>query len=89
MFMAECEFPGSLVSVEWLHQHLGDEGVLVLDASWHLPGKDRCGREEWQGCHIPGAHFLTTIVRSKISKRICHACCRVRICLPNQCVSWE
>lgn len=56
--MAECEFSGSLIPVEWLNQHLGDEGVLVLDASWHLPGKERCGREEWQGCHIPGAHFF-------------------------------
>ncbi|MFK5922647.1 MAG: sulfurtransferase [Verrucomicrobiota bacterium] len=56
--MAECEFPGSLVSVEWLNQHLGDEGIIVLDASWHLPGKERCGREEWHGLHIPGARFF-------------------------------
>ncbi len=56
--MAECEFPGSLVSVEWLHQHLDDDEVIVLDASWHLPGKERCGREEWEDLHIPGALFF-------------------------------
>ncbi|NOX99494.1 MAG: sulfurtransferase [Verrucomicrobia bacterium] len=56
--MAECEFPGSLVSVEWLHQHLDGDDVIVLDASWHLPGKERCGREEWQDLHIPGALFF-------------------------------
>ena len=56
--MAELELPGSLVSAEWLQEHIQDDKVLVLDASWHLPAKDRCGRDEWETVRIPGAVFF-------------------------------
>ncbi len=28
-----------MVSAEWLHEHLGDTHVKVVDASWYLPGR--------------------------------------------------
>lgn len=56
--MADLEFPGNLVSVEWLHEYIQNDKVVVLDASWHLPAKERSGREEWQKARIPGAGFF-------------------------------
>jgi thiosulfate/3-mercaptopyruvate sulfurtransferase len=46
----------SLVSTDWLANHLGD--VVVVDASWHMPASGRNGREEYLQSHIPGARFL-------------------------------
>jgi thiosulfate/3-mercaptopyruvate sulfurtransferase len=48
----------SLVSTEWLAQHLGEPGVIVLDASAHLPDAKRDARSEFAAGHIPGARFL-------------------------------
>ena len=46
----------SLVSTEWLEQHLGD--VSIVDSSWFMPSLGRSGREEYLAAHIPGARFL-------------------------------
>jgi len=48
----------SLVSTEWLAQHLGEAGLVVLDASAHLPDAKRDPRAEFAAGHIPGARFL-------------------------------
>jgi thiosulfate/3-mercaptopyruvate sulfurtransferase len=48
----------SLVSTDWLAQHLGDPDLVVVDSSWHMPATGRSGREEYLGSHIPGARFL-------------------------------
>ena len=32
--------------------------MIVLDASWHLPAKERNGREEWESVRIPGAGYF-------------------------------
>jgi thiosulfate/3-mercaptopyruvate sulfurtransferase len=48
----------SLVSTEWLAQHLGEPGLVVIDSSWHMPASGRSGREEYLAAHIPGARFL-------------------------------
>jgi thiosulfate/3-mercaptopyruvate sulfurtransferase len=48
----------SLVSTEWLAQHLGEPGLAVLDASAHLPDAGRDARAEFAAAHIPGARFL-------------------------------
>ncbi len=47
-----------LVSTEWLHEHLGDDRVKVLDASLYLPGDPRDPRAEFLEAHIPGAQFF-------------------------------
>lgn len=31
--MARLQFPGTLISVDWLAEHLGDPGLVILDAS--------------------------------------------------------
>jgi len=48
----------SLVSTEWLAQHLGEPDLIVVDASWHMTASGRRGRDEYLAAHIPGAHFL-------------------------------
>jgi thiosulfate/3-mercaptopyruvate sulfurtransferase len=48
----------SLVSTQWLADHLGEPDLIVVDSSWHMPATDRSGREEYLAAHIPGARFL-------------------------------
>lgn len=48
----------SLVSTEWLAAHLGDAGLVVIDASKHLPAAGRDGGTDFLAAHIPGARFL-------------------------------
>ena len=47
-----------LVSAEWLHEHLGDTRVKVLDGSWFLPGDPRDPKAAFLEAHIPGAQFF-------------------------------
>ena len=48
----------SLVSTQWLADHLGEAKLVVLDASAHLPDAKRDPRAEFAAAHIPGARFL-------------------------------
>jgi len=48
----------SLVSTEWLSQHLGEPDLTIVDASWFMPASGRSGREEYLAAHVPGARFL-------------------------------
>jgi thiosulfate/3-mercaptopyruvate sulfurtransferase len=48
----------SLVSNEWLAQHLGEPDLVVVDSSWHMPSSGRSGRGEYLQAHIPSARFL-------------------------------
>jgi thiosulfate/3-mercaptopyruvate sulfurtransferase len=48
----------SLVSTDWLSQHLRDEGVTIVDSSWFMPASGRSGHDEFLERHIPGARFL-------------------------------
>jgi thiosulfate/3-mercaptopyruvate sulfurtransferase len=48
----------SLVSTEWLAQHLAEPDLVIVDASWHMSASGRSGREEYLAGHIPGARFL-------------------------------
>jgi thiosulfate/3-mercaptopyruvate sulfurtransferase len=50
--------PKTLVSTEWLAQHIKDPDLRILDASWHMPDSDRDGRSEYDDVHIPGARFF-------------------------------
>ena len=47
---------GPLVDAEWLHRHVDDSDVRVIDFRWYLMG--RSGRDEFLRGHIPGAVFL-------------------------------
>jgi thiosulfate/3-mercaptopyruvate sulfurtransferase len=50
-------FP-SLVSTDWLATHLGEAGLAVLDASYHLPAANRDPQAEFAAAHIPGARLM-------------------------------
>ena len=56
--MASLQLPDSLVSVDWLKQHLDHENLIILDSSWHMPATGRDGFSEWQQEHIRGARFF-------------------------------
>ncbi|NAW11165.1 sulfurtransferase, partial [Salmonella sp. gx-h1] len=42
-----------LISVEDLADRLGQPNLRIVDASWHLDGRD--ARADFQQAHIPGA----------------------------------
>jgi thiosulfate/3-mercaptopyruvate sulfurtransferase len=50
--------PKTLVSTDWLAQHLKDPDLRLLDASWHMPSSGRDAKAEYDACHIPGARFF-------------------------------
>lgn len=50
--------PKTLVSTEWLADHLKDPDLRILDGSWYLPTMPRDPRAEYDAAHIPGARFF-------------------------------
>ena len=48
----------NFVSTDWLAAHLGEPGLGIIDASWHLPPTGRNGAAEFRVAHIPGAVFF-------------------------------
>ena len=48
----------SLVSTDWLDEHLGEADLIVVDSSWFMPASGRSGCDEYLRAHIPGARFL-------------------------------
>ena len=48
----------SLVSTNWLADHLGDPRLIVIDASMFMAASGRNAREEYASAHIKGARFL-------------------------------
>jgi thiosulfate/3-mercaptopyruvate sulfurtransferase len=47
-----------LVTTQWLADNLGRPGLVVLDATYHLPTAKRDPRAEYAREHIPGALFF-------------------------------
>jgi thiosulfate/3-mercaptopyruvate sulfurtransferase len=47
-----------LVAPQWLADRLGDAGLSVVDASWHMPDSGRDARAEFEAAHVPGAVFF-------------------------------
>jgi thiosulfate/3-mercaptopyruvate sulfurtransferase len=43
------------VSASWLADHLGDDGLAVVDCRWSLDGSQ--GRDQYREAHLPGAVF--------------------------------
>lgn len=56
--MSSLQLPGSLVDVEWLHDHLDHPQLVIFDGSWHMPATHRDAYEEWQHEHIKNARFF-------------------------------
>lgn len=55
--MTRAALPRPLVTTAWLHAHLGEPDLVVLDGSWYLPSAGRDPRAEFEQAHIPGARF--------------------------------
>lgn len=47
-----------LVSTAWLAEHIGEPGLVVLDATAHVLDPSRDAQGEFAAGHIPGARFL-------------------------------
>ena len=47
-----------LVETDWLHERLSSPGLVIIDASWTMPGEPRTGGELYREAHIPGAIFF-------------------------------
>ena len=47
-----------IVETNWLASHLEAPDLIILDASWHLPGAERDPKAEFLAEHIPGALFF-------------------------------
>ena len=62
----------SLVSTQWLAEHLGEPDLVVVDSSWHMPSTGRRGRDEYMQAHIPGARFLDIDAVSDTSSPLPH-----------------
>jgi thiosulfate/3-mercaptopyruvate sulfurtransferase len=63
----------SLVSTQWLAEHLGEPDLVLVDASWHMAASERSGRAEYLAAHIPGARFLDIDEVSDRSSPVPHA----------------
>lgn len=48
----------ALVSTEWLSAHLEDDTVVVVDASFFVPGGTAPAKEQYEAGHIPGSVFF-------------------------------
>jgi thiosulfate/3-mercaptopyruvate sulfurtransferase len=48
----------SLVSTQWLAEHLDDPDLVPVDCSWFMPSLGRDGRMEFLQAHIRGARFF-------------------------------
>ena len=48
----------SLVSTDWLAQHLGEPDLVPVDCTWFMPSLGRDPSQEYLAAHIPGARFL-------------------------------
>lgn len=50
--------PKTLVSTDWLADHLKDPDLRILDGSWFMAEMARDARAEYNAAHIPGARFF-------------------------------
>ncbi|CAM6123914.1 unnamed protein product [Calypogeia fissa] len=61
-----------VVSADWLHQHLNDPNLKVLDASWYMPFDKRNPLQEYKESHIPGALFFDIDAIGDITSEMPH-----------------
>jgi thiosulfate/3-mercaptopyruvate sulfurtransferase len=50
--------PKTLVSTQWLEDHLKDPDLRIIDASWYMPAEGRDPKADYDAAHIPGARFF-------------------------------
>ena len=66
------ESHSSYVSTSWLAEHLDDADVVVLDASYKLPGVIPTAAEDYALHHIPGARFFDIDAVADQASRLPH-----------------
>lgn len=64
--------PRTLVSVQWVRDHIFDPKLVLLDASWHMPAAERDPYAEFVDGHIPGARFFDIDAISDTSSSLPH-----------------
>ncbi len=69
----------ALVDTGWLHEHLADSDLRVVDSTWYLPTVDREGIADYRNAHVPGAVFWDI-------DAICDPDSRLPHMLPNEAV---
>ena len=69
---APAALPGPAVPAAWLAANLGRAGLVVVDASWYLPGSGRDPAREFVDRRIPGARFLDIDVCSDPDAELPH-----------------
>ena len=47
-----------MISTDWLVAHLDDPDIVIVDATWYMPGAGKDARAEHAEQHIPGAVFF-------------------------------
>ena len=62
----------NFVSNDWLAARLGEPGLGIIDASWHLPPTGRNGDAEFRQAHIPGAAFFNIDVIADTASGLPH-----------------
>lgn len=50
--------PNALVSTDWLAEHLSDNDLAIVDASFFVPGGTAPAKEQYAEGHIPGAVYF-------------------------------
>ena len=48
-----------MVSADWLAEHIDDPNLVLIDATWFMPGTERDAAAEHGERHIPGAVFFS------------------------------
>jgi thiosulfate/3-mercaptopyruvate sulfurtransferase len=51
-------YPGAVVSAQWLAEHCHQQHICIVDATVHLPDTGRDAKAEYLQEHIPGAGFF-------------------------------
>lgn len=70
--MKSARLPIPIVSTEWLAAHLGESGLVVVDASWYLAAMNRDAKAEYSAGHIPGALFWDLDALSDLNSSLPH-----------------
>lgn len=47
-----------LVETDWLAENLGNDEIIIFDATWHMPNLNKDARQEHLNAHIPNALFF-------------------------------
>lgn len=61
-----------LVTCDWLASHLSAPDLVVLDATWRMPGDPADPKADFAGAHVPGALFYDLDAHSDASSALPH-----------------